>query len=43
MVFSNPRQKLSKGSKGTYASWCAQKRILFDKKLIPEEWLKEKL
>ena len=40
-VFSNPAQKLYKGSPTTYAKWCEKQDFLFAKKLIPSEWLKE--
>jgi len=41
MVFSNPRQRISKASKTTYANWCDKHGILWAAKLIPEEWIKE--
>lgn len=42
-VFSNPNQKLYKGSKTTYAMWCDKNGYLYAKKLIPVGWLKETL
>ena len=41
-VFSNPSQKLYKGSKTTYADWCDKYGLLYAKKFVPGEWLKEK-
>ena len=41
-VFSNPRGKLRKGSKTSYADWCEKNGFLFASKEIPDEWLKEK-
>jgi hypothetical protein len=41
MVFSNPRQRISKTSKTTYAAFCDKHGILWAAKLIPEEWLYE--
>jgi hypothetical protein len=41
MVFSNPRQRISKASKTTYANWCDKHGILWAAKLIPEEWIHE--
>jgi hypothetical protein len=40
-VFSNPNQKLYKGSKTTYAQWCDKNGFKYAKKLIPVGWLKE--
>jgi len=41
-VFSNPNQKLYKGSPTTYAIWCKKHGYKYAKKLIPAEWFKEK-
>jgi len=41
-VFTRSAQKLSKGSKTTYADWCTKNGFLYADKLIPEEWLSEK-
>ena len=41
-VFNNPRGKLRKGSKTTYADWCDKHGFLFAAKEIPKEWIKEK-
>lgn len=42
MVFQNSKQKISKGSKTTYALWCQMKlKIPYADKLIPEEWWNE--
>lgn len=41
-VFNNPRGKLRKGSKTSYADWCVKNGFLFASQEIPKEWLKEK-
>lgn len=41
-IFSNPNQKLYKGSRTSYADWCEKNGFLYAKKLIPLAWLKEK-
>jgi hypothetical protein len=41
-VFSRSSSPLYKGSKSTYASWCAKNGFLFSDKLVPEDWLKER-
>lgn len=41
-VFSNPNQKLYKGSHTTYAQWCEKYGYFYAKKFIPAAWLKEK-
>ncbi len=40
-VFSNPKQRISKQSKTTYAAWCEKNGFLYATKLIPSKWLKE--
>jgi hypothetical protein len=40
-VFSNPRCKISKVSKTTYADWCDKHGFKYAAKMIPEEWLNE--
>lgn len=40
-VFSNPRQRISKQSKTTYAMWCEKHGFLYAAKWVPEEWLNE--
>jgi hypothetical protein len=40
-VFSNPKQKISKASKTTYAMWCEKHGFLYAKESIPHAWLKE--
>ena len=40
-VFDNPKQRISKTSKTTYAMWCEKNGFKFAKKLIPQEWLSE--
>lgn len=42
-VFSNSRGKISKASKTTYAMWCEKYGYKFADRLIPEEWLVEKI
>ena len=41
-VFSNPNQKLYKGSKTTYGDWCDKNGFKYAKEIIPVEWTKEK-
>jgi hypothetical protein len=40
-VFSNPRAKISKVSKTTYADWCDKYGFKYAAKMIPDEWIKE--
>lgn len=40
-VFSNSRQKISKGSKTTYGMWCDKYGFKYADKYIPQEWLDE--
>lgn len=40
-VFNNPKQKISKTSKTTYADWCIRNNFKFAKEIIPQEWLNE--
>lgn len=40
-VFSNANNKLYKGSKSTYATWCDKHNFVWAHKTIPEEWLSE--
>lgn len=40
-VFSSSRQRLYKGAKSTYASWCEKNGFKYADKVIPEEWLNE--
>ena len=42
-VFSNSKAKINKGSKTTYGDWCDKHGFLYADKLIPEEWLYEKI
>ena len=42
MVFQNPKAKISKGSKTTYASYCDKHGIQWAEKQIPESWINEK-
>jgi hypothetical protein len=39
-VFSNPNNRISKGSRTTYAAWCERNGFLFAKGSIPAGWLK---
>lgn len=38
-IFSRSKSPISKGSKTTYADWCAKNGFLYADKVIPEEWL----
>lgn len=40
-VFTNSRQKISKGSKTSYADWCDKNGFKYADKLIPLEWAQE--
>lgn len=39
-VFQNSKNKITKGSKTTYADWCLKNNFLYADKEIPKEWLK---
>ena len=41
-VFSNSRNRISKGSKTTYAMWCERHGFRYADKVIPKEWVKER-
>ena len=41
-VFQNPKGKIRKGSKTTYADYCDKHGILWADKEIPNKWLLEK-
>jgi hypothetical protein len=41
-VFTNSRNKLSKGAKSTYGQWCIKHGFRYYDRIIPEDWLKEK-
>jgi len=41
-VFSRSRATLYKGSKTTYAQWCAKHGFQFADKAVPLEWIQEK-
>tara|TARA_R100000306_G_C4368315_1_gene138714 strand:+ start:811 stop:1266 length:456 start_codon:yes stop_codon:yes gene_type:complete len=43
IVFENSKRKIRKGSKTTYGDWCKKKDILYCDRVIPRNWLKEKL
>jgi len=40
-VFSSSKQKISKGSKTTYADWCEKYGFKYADKVIPLAWLEE--
>jgi len=40
-VFSNPKQKINKGSKTTYGDWCDKHGFQYATKWVPEEWIKQ--
>lgn len=40
-VFTNPKAKLSKASKTTYAEWCDKYKFLWAHKIVPSAWLEE--
>lgn len=40
-VFSNSNDKISKGSKTSYADWCNKHGFKFSDKRIPMEWINE--
>jgi len=40
-VFSNPKNKIGKGSKTSYADWCEKKGFLYAEESIPVEWIQE--
>lgn len=41
-VFSNPKTKLYKGSKTSYADWCEQHGYKYAKGYIPDAWIKDR-
>ncbi len=38
-VFQNSKSKIRKGSKTTYADWCAKHGFIYADKTIPDTWL----
>ena len=40
-VFSNPRQRIGKTSRTTYAMWCDKNGFKYAKGSIPKEWINE--
>ena len=42
IVFQNPRGKIRKGSKTTYANFCDKHEILWADKEVPSAWLTKK-
>ena len=43
MVFENSKRKIRKGSNTTYGDWCNKKNIRYCDRVIPRNWLREKL
>jgi hypothetical protein len=41
-VFTNPKAKISKGSKTSYGDWCDRYGFLYAQETIPLSWIKEK-
>lgn len=41
-VFTNPKGKIRKGAKTTYADWCEKHGFKYAKREIPSEWLRER-
>jgi len=41
-VFENSNNKITKGSKTTYALWCIKHGFRYYDRIIPEDWIKEK-
>lgn len=41
-VFQNPKNKLYKRSKTTYADWCDKHGFKWATKVIPSSWFKER-
>lgn len=41
-VFDKAQNKIRKGSKTTYASWCDKHGFKWCEKVVPDEWLNEK-
>lgn len=41
-IFENCKRRLRKGAKSTYAQWCERYGFLYDNRVIPEAWLKER-
>jgi hypothetical protein len=42
-VFMNPKAKIRKGSKTSYADWCIKKGFLYSANTIPPAWLVDKV
>ena len=42
-VFSNSRSRIRKGSKTTLSDWCEKNGFLFADRLVPLEWMREKI
>lgn len=39
-VFSNPNNRIAKGSNTTYAAWCEKNGFLYSRGSIPREWFR---
>ena len=42
-IFENSKRKLYKGAKSTYAEWCIRHGFFYCDRIIPANWLKEKI
>lgn len=42
-VFSNPKAKINKGSKTSYADWCDKHGFIYAAKSVPPAWIKASL
>jgi len=40
-LFQNANNKIRKGSKTTYASWCEKNDIKWCEKVVPDTWLRD--
>ena len=40
-VFSNPKTKLRRGAKSSYADWCDKHGLQWAAQLVPQEWTQE--
>ena len=41
-IFTNSKNKLSKGAKSSYGEWCIKHGFRYYDRVIPEDWTKEK-
>ena len=42
-VFTNSKAKIRKGAKTSYANWCTRHKFKFCDRVIPKQWLKDKV